>query len=452
MHRHLLLWSNELMASEDSKSSRPWYRRFREEFLLASRWMTVFESNRAGEISRETISVFEQEMLTRFIFESNNIEKEGLSLGETRELILSELVDNPDFVEWRDLIVGVAKNLGAHMRDWNLKAVQVQSMERPELRVVKLVASHGKKTKDAQIVEQQLVASVDGWISSSDHRIDSLMTCALWRLNQFRRFRSTVEQHKRNNDVMVEALHLLRGKPTSLLTEDLIKSLHQTMASGLIEKKYAQAGEYRLHPVGVDLETHFPAPSNVPRAMENFIRRYQEMEWAEAHPIVLASWAATQFVRIHPFSNFNGRMSRLILNMVLRSYGFPFWLALKSNKKDRARYFYALRRGELDSGRAMATLVSMQVNETFARFNEQLAMIGTEPLNPHAELPLWQDLDDAALLKLRWPINSVSDARDNYIAACQEAGVQPEPIDDSPAADERLKLPSSPQNAEASSA
>lgn len=53
----------------------------------------------------------------------------------------------------------------------------------------------------------------------------------------------------------------------------------------------------------------------------------------------MAAWTHAEFVKIHPFSDGNGRTSRLIMNYQLMAEGFP---AVSVEKEDKLEYFKAL--------------------------------------------------------------------------------------------------------------
>lgn len=49
----------------------------------------------------------------------------------------------------------------------------------------------------------------------------------------------------------------------------------------------------------------------------------EEEEKKDMHPVVLASLLHYNFVRIHPFDDGNGRLSRLLMNYILFKHGLP---------------------------------------------------------------------------------------------------------------------------------
>ncbi len=66
-----------------------------------------------------------------------------------------------------------------------------------------------------------------------------------------------------------------------------------------------------------------------------------DLSWrrTELSQIELATWTHTEFEKIHPFTDRNGRTSRLIMNCQLMTDGFP---AISLAKENRMKYFKAL--------------------------------------------------------------------------------------------------------------
>ena len=59
----------------------------------------------------------------------------------------------------------------------------------------------------------------------------------------------------------------------------------------------------------------------------------------ENNAVELAAWTHAEFVRIHPFTDGNGRTSRMIMNYQLMSHGF---LPVSVAKENCLEYFDAL--------------------------------------------------------------------------------------------------------------
>lgn len=69
---------------------------------------------------------------------------------------------------------------------------------------------------------------------------------------------------------------------------------------------------------------------------------YADLSWKgkELNQIELAAWTHAEFVKIHLFTDGNGRTTRLIMNYQLMAEGFP---AISIAKEDRLEYFKALQ-------------------------------------------------------------------------------------------------------------
>lgn len=103
------------------------------------------------------------------------------------------------------------------------------------------------------------------------------------------------------------------------------------------------AGKIRKHQVaiaGTDVE--LPLPVEVPILLEEFFAWYQK-EKKKLHPVELAALVHLKFVTIHPFTDGNGRISRLLMNFVFQKNKFPM---LNIQYTNRAAYYRALERSQ----------------------------------------------------------------------------------------------------------
>ena len=128
-----------------------------------------------------------------------------------------------------------------------------------------------------------------------------------------------------------EHLEALNHKNAILLLEDLvqknepltewtIKSLHQLILKGIDDDN---AGRYRTVNVRISGAEHLPPDQvRVPELMEQFITWYQTEAMA-LHPVERAARVHSDFVKIHPFVDGNGRTSRLLMNLELLKAGYP---------------------------------------------------------------------------------------------------------------------------------
>jgi Fic family protein len=65
----------------------------------------------------------------------------------------------------------------------------------------------------------------------------------------------------------------------------------------------------------------------------------------KVNPVILAAMAHLKFVTIHPFSDGNGRISRLIMNFILNKHGYPM---INIEYVNRKAYYNALEKSQLE--------------------------------------------------------------------------------------------------------
>ena len=98
------------------------------------------------------------------------------------------------------------------------------------------------------------------------------------------------------------------GKP---LDEPTVKEIHY-----LLMENIQIGGVYRNVEVRITGAAHKPpAPSEMYRQVKNF---FADLTYrTELNAIELAAWTHAEFVKIHPFTDGNGRTSRMIMNYQL---------------------------------------------------------------------------------------------------------------------------------------
>ena len=142
------------------------------------------------------------------------------------------------------------------------------------------------------------------------------------------------------------------------LTEVFIRNLHRV----LLKEPYENAavtpdgrrstrritpGDYKTTPNNVVTSTgeiyHFTPPEQVKPAMSDLLDWYRAREAAGEHPIITAATVHYRFVRIHPFDDGNGRMARLLMNLILIRHGYTVALVQSDH---RERYLQELERAD----------------------------------------------------------------------------------------------------------
>jgi Fic family protein len=154
-----------------------------------------------------------------------------------------------------------------------------------------------------------------------------------------------------------EAIYLLLNmvKDERGFSEADIRQLHRII---LVESYYSDAitpdgkptkrliniGQYKEQPNHVITptgETHYYAtPEDVPILMGELMQWFNsEKNNPDIHPSVLAAIFHHRFVAIHPFDDGNGRLGRILMNLILMQKGLPPAII---KLKDRQDYYVAL--------------------------------------------------------------------------------------------------------------
>ncbi|MCK8824874.1 Fic family protein [Fuchsiella alkaliacetigena] len=130
-------------------------------------------------------------------------------------------------------------------------------------------------------------------------------------------------------------------KENQSLSERQIKNIHYLILKGIDDQN---AGRYRKEKVVISGAEHTPPdPIIVPGRMEELINWYHETG-QKLHTVERAAKLHTDFVRIHPFIDGNGRTARLLLNFELIKDGYP--VAIIKNE-DRVKYYQSLDRAHV---------------------------------------------------------------------------------------------------------
>ena len=136
------------------------------------------------------------------------------------------------------------------------------------------------------------------------------------------------------------------------LTEGTIKQLHAELMQDpsqwdVIDPLQAGAGEYKrennyVYRSGGD---HIYLDYQlVPQAMESFVIKINDgIKNCNAHPIAIVAETHFDFLQIHPFTDGNGRVARLLSTLLLLKMNFPP-LVIETTEKEK--YFTALIQSE----------------------------------------------------------------------------------------------------------
>ena len=121
------------------------------------------------------------------------------------------------------------------------------------------------------------------------------------------------------------------------LSETFIRNLHEILLKepykvdamtldGRLVKRLISIGAYKTQPNNVKTSTgeiyYYTPPDQVKPEMTDLIDLYRKRERDGEPPIIIAATFHYRFVRIHPFDDDNGRMARLLMNLILMKHGY----------------------------------------------------------------------------------------------------------------------------------
>jgi fido (protein-threonine AMPylation protein) len=144
-----------------------------------------------------------------------------------------------------------------------------------------------------------------------------------------------------------------------------IHLLHRILLVGI--KPAQKCGHFRKKGVHVsNPDLLFPPAEAVPSLMEEFCNDFPSFARLPGRDnILLAATFSFRFVRIHPYGDGNGRVSRLLMNLILLSDDLPVYL--KADKKGRHRYSQALRRADRGNLHPLASLIALSLKEIYGK-------------------------------------------------------------------------------------
>ncbi len=355
------------------KPTGPWYRNYNYWNELAHQYLSTYKNLPTDAPHHYEIQNACQVLSYELIFESNLIENEGLSKGETRKVIeqffpkIEDIYSPWDGVHLTDSIV----------EQLDQQAVQTINGHKLNRDIVKPSVTFAGKSKGVREVAQHYNAYLLAMNYVSMFKHEETKTYQVAQI---------LQNDPPDWDYWVDIWRNLSGQNTfpdqierpKLLTEERIKYLHETIADGLLDT--GNPGEYRQHAVSVGWQdVIFPAPELVPASMAQFVEKAADIFYAGLENqdyFTAAAKISYEFVRIHPFPDFNGRLSRLILVMVLFAYSVPFPITLRGDKKGRKRYFSSLQKANIGDFKPYAALIAMRVAETFRQLDYNLERAG----------------------------------------------------------------------------
>ena len=166
-----------------------------------------------------------------------------------------------------------------------------------------------------------------------------------------------------NHKMAIECLKGL-ARIKEPLTEENVKKMHAIILRSIND---AEAGVYRNMRVRI-LGAVFtpPDPVKINRLISEL---FKWINSAKMHPVELAALSHYKLVRIHPFSDGNGRVSRLLMNLILMKNGFPPAVVLNT---DRKKYYDRLKKADMGNESPFVNLMAQAVERSLDLYLEAL--------------------------------------------------------------------------------
>ena len=172
----------------------------------------------------------------------------------------------------------------------------------------------------------------------------------------------------RNLSDALDYLEELAADTLTPITEVDIRQLHHFVLKGINE----EAGSYRNVNVRISGSDYSPpGPESVASEMAEFAdwltgeSTSSDYEFLDVSGLTSAAVAHTWFVMIHPFIDGNGRVARLLMNLLLMRFGYPVSII---TKVDRLRYYDALEISQSSDLTPFIVLLSECISESLEEY------------------------------------------------------------------------------------
>ena len=159
----------------------------------------------------------------------------------------------------------------------------------------------------------------------------------------------------RNHPEAIEYVESLANEQRRLAESDIL-TLHQIIMKDVMKEK--EIGKYRTGEVRIRGSKHVPPPAyDVPMLIEELLKTINDNP-DDFTTMELAAVTLHRFVHIHPFYDGNGRVARLLTNLVLMRKRY---LPIIIPKIDRAKYLRCLERADAGDYRPLVNLLAQYV-------------------------------------------------------------------------------------------
>ena len=370
--------------SRDKMGIAPWYSRWEELHERVQELKERYDA-RCKELqvsSEQALSEVWRDLITRIVQESNWQEGIYLELGRTRELVDS-IFDNPETISGPHLdFKGLCQTHRRQVLHLKQRGASVE-----ELAALNLSRAHRTLQWIAHELAFRQSATLVHALKGFEPHIPALSERMPPKvLKGLRRGFKAIKELEESQSPAYGPLNVIVATEGELLKEleetpfeellhpmrvTYIHLLHRLTMMGIFPPR--KLGNFRKNPVNVgDPDVLFPPPIAVPQLMEEYCREFPTIlpSTTKYDPIMQAAKVSYRFVRVHPYSDGNGRVSRLLMNLILWGHHPP--VSLKADKKGRHRYHVALKRANRGNIKPMACLIALGVIDVYDKLLDAL--------------------------------------------------------------------------------
>jgi len=142
------------------------------------------------------------------------------------------------------------------------------------------------------------------------------------------------------------------------ITKEFIYELHRLVVTNTLRPELnSQIGRYRNVQVFITGVLWFPPkPAEVHQKMASLLSWYTKNK-KKLYPLILASYFHSEFEKIHPFVDGNGRVGRLLMNFILHKNKYPM---INIQNKIKHKYYEALEKAQTKNN--LGHFVKLMIN------------------------------------------------------------------------------------------
>lgn len=195
-------------------------------------------------------------------------------------------------------------------------------------------------------------------------------------------------------------------------TESTIKHFHQELLK-YVEKDKLHRGEYKKEENRVFMIDEQGEPISVlfdttpayltPKEMQEVVEWTNDTHEKELfHPLLIIGNFLVEFLNVHPFSDGNGRLSRVLTNLLMLKAGYPYVPYISHEKlieNNKAEYYVALRKSQKTiktRNEDVTPWLNFWLEIVFEQSKQAIALLShenIEQLLSPKQLAVWQYLE-----------------------------------------------------------